>query len=791
MVLRTFERILLCVLISASATIGLAPAAGSSAAQNARAAEAIPYKFDFGSGETAPGYIRILPGTLYTKQLGYGFSSSSGLSAVDRGGGDALRDDFCTGSTPFFFTVDVPEGNYDVTVTLGDRNGPSTTTIKSESRRLMLEKVETVQGSFVTRTFTVNVRNSRLKSGGQVRLKPDEQPKLDWDGHLTLEFSDARPCVCALEITRADNAVTLFLAGDSTVTDQVREPWCSWGQMLPRFFQPGVAIANHAESGEALRSFQAERRREKILDQIRSGDYLFIQFAHNDQKKNGAYAPASTDYKDLLRAFIREARARSAIPVLVTSMHRRRFDAEGRILNTLEDYPEAMRQTAAEESVALIDLNAMSKVFFEALGPEASKRAFVHYPAGSFPEQSKELQDDTHFNAYGAYELARCVVEGIRKSDLGIGRYLLDGLPPFDPSNPDPVDGWSLPASQPAPLFEVPDTAFVFSYFVGNGEDGLHLAWSRESYRWEVLNDGKNCLQPMLGESKLMRDPCLLPGPDGIFHLVWTTSWSGKTIGHASSKDLLHWSAQQALPVMAHEPEALNCWAPEVVYNEKKREYILFWATTIRGKFPETAGTGDKEYNHRIYGTTTRDFQTFTPTLLFFDPGFNVIDATFLRAGDGRLFLVFKDETLNPLRKHLRMIAAAGWEGPFSELSPPFTPEWVEGPSAISIGEEYVVYFDRYRERRYGAVRSRDLKTWEDITPFLSFPADARHGTVIAVPMDVPARLIEASRRVAALPAMVPIGDSAMKVGTRGEVGCGHPKKFPESESARAKAHAH
>src|SRR4030042_4405190 len=193
MVPRTFERILLYLLISASATIGLAPATGSSAEQNARAAAAIPYKFDFGSGEAAPGYIRILPSTTYTKQLGYGFSASSGLSAVDRGGGDALRDDFCTGGIPFFFTVDVPEGNYDVTVTLGDRNGPSATTIRAESRRLMLEKVETAHGSFVTRTFTVNVRNSRLKSGGQVRLKPEQQPKLDWDGHLTLEVSDSRP----------------------------------------------------------------------------------------------------------------------------------------------------------------------------------------------------------------------------------------------------------------------------------------------------------------------------------------------------------------------------------------------------------------------------------------------------------------------------------------------------------------------------------------------------------------------------------------------------------------------
>ena len=594
------ERILLCLLISASATTGVAPTTRSAARRRAPAAASTSHRFDFGSGEAAPGYIWVLPGTTYTRQRGYGFSAPSGISAVDRGGGDALRDDFCTSDLPFFFTVDIPEGNYDVTVTLGDRNGPSTTTVRAESRRLMLEKVETAPGSFATRTFTVNVRSSRLKSGGQVRLKPDENPKLDWDDRLTLEFSGARPCVCALEVTRTDSAVTLFLAGDSTVTDQVREPWCSWGQMLPRFFQPGVAVANHAESGEALRSFIAERRWEKILEQILSGDYLFIQFAHNDQKKNGAYAAAATDYKDLLRMFIRETRGRGAVPVLVTSMHRRRFGADGRIANTLEDYPEAMRQTAADEGVALIDLNAMSKVLFEALGPEASKRAFVHYPARSFPEQPVELKDDTHFNSYGAYELARCVVESIRKSNIGIRRLLLDDVPGFDPSRPDPVDGWSLPASPPAPVLEAPDRAFLFSYFVGNGEDGLHLAWSRDGYRWEALNRGKSYLQPTVGESKLMRDPCLMRGPDGTFHLVWTTSWSGKTIGHATSKDLLHWSDQQAAPVMAHEPEALNCWAPEVFYDDKKQEYVLFWATTIRGKFPETAGTGDKEYDQRL-----------------------------------------------------------------------------------------------------------------------------------------------------------------------------------------------
>jgi lysophospholipase L1-like esterase len=421
----------------------------------ARAREGI-FKFDFGSGKTASGYTQVLPTSIYSRQTGYGFNQAAAVTAVDRGGRDPLRSDFCTSDKPFFFTLDLPEGNYNVTITLGDSAAATSTTVKAESRRLMLEEVQTRPGQFAVRTFTINIRNSRLKSGEQVRLKADEQPKLDWDDPLTLEFSGAHPCLCALEITRADHAITVYLAGDSTVTNQVKEPYCSWGQMLPNFFEPGVAIANHAESGEALKSFIGEKRWEKILDSLWAGDYLFVQFAHNDQKKEGTYAPAATDYKQLLKSYIAEARKRGAIPVLVTSMHRRRFDDEGKVINTLEDYPEAMRQTAREERVALIDLNAMSKSFYEGLGPEISKKAFLHYPPGTFQEQADELKDDTHFSDYGGYQLAKCIVEGIKKSKLGIAKFLRKGLPAFNPSIPDPPDLWRLPISPPQPVFKEP-----------------------------------------------------------------------------------------------------------------------------------------------------------------------------------------------------------------------------------------------------------------------------------------------------------------------------------------------
>ncbi len=235
--------------------------------------------------------------------------------------------------------------------------------------------------------------------------------------------------------------MTVYLAGDSTVTDQPREPWNSWGQMLPRFFGPGVAVANHAESGESLKSFIAQRRLDKILSTIKPGDYLFIQFGHNDQKERGAGVGAFTTYKDSLKKFVAEARKREALPVLVTPVARRAFGPDGQVVNNLGDYPEAVRQVAREESVPLIDLNAMSKPFYEALGVEGSKKAFV---------------DNTHHNNYGSYELARCIVEGIKKEKLGLAKLLDPTLLPFDPSHPDPLADFHLPPS-PQASTTVPD----------------------------------------------------------------------------------------------------------------------------------------------------------------------------------------------------------------------------------------------------------------------------------------------------------------------------------------------
>ena len=410
------------------------------------------YRFDFGTGRTTPGYIAVTPATIFNLQTGYGLNAEAGVDAIDRGG-DPLKGDFLTGKKPFFFSVRLPDGNYDVRLLLGDPKGSSATTVRTECRRLMLENIRTGWGEVKEAQFTVHVKDSLIRNPAgypvqKIRLKKREYGYHHWDNLLTIEFNDSLPKVCAVEIIPNTKAVTLFLAGNSTVVDQDNEPWAAWGQIFPVFFQPGkVAIANYAESGETLKAFKGERRLEKIWSLARPGDYLFIEFAHNDQKAGGNHLDAFSTYKETLREWIREAKSRAMVPVLVTSMHRRRFDSTGHIINTLENFPEAMRQTAREENVLLIDLHAMSKQLYEAWGPEASLKAFVHFPANSFPGQEKKLEDNTHFSTYGAYQLAQCVVSSLRQQQGPLATWLQKGLPFFDPAHPPPFETFYWPMS--------------------------------------------------------------------------------------------------------------------------------------------------------------------------------------------------------------------------------------------------------------------------------------------------------------------------------------------------------
>jgi lysophospholipase L1-like esterase len=409
------------------------------------------FKFDFGKGPTEKGYTLVSTDTKYNKEKGYGFEFSSDLisSGIDKK--KKAEDDYITSNKPFYFSVKLSEGNYNVKVCLGDKNGTSTTTIKAECRRLMLEKAETKKGKFTTAEFTVHVRDSVIRNASgdsKVRLKPREISYLHWDDKLTLEFNNSAPKVCAVEIERVENIPTVFLAGNSTVVDQDREPWAAWGQMIPAFFQPKkVAVANYAESGETLKAFKGERRLDKVWSMAKPGDYLFIEFAHNDQKAGGNHLDPFTTYKQTVKDWIAEARKRGINPVLVTSMHRRSFDSTGHITNTLSDYPEAMRQTGKEENVPVIDLNAMSKILYEAWGPEKSIKAFVHFPANTFPNQKEELKDNTHFTSFGAYELAKCIVNGIKQNVPSLAVFLKQNLPSFDPAHPDAFEDWKLPQS--------------------------------------------------------------------------------------------------------------------------------------------------------------------------------------------------------------------------------------------------------------------------------------------------------------------------------------------------------
>jgi hypothetical protein len=286
--------------------------------------------------------------------------------------------------------------------------------------------------------------------------------------------------------------------------------------------------------------------------------------------------------------------------------------------------------------------------------------------------------------------------------------------------------------------------AYLFSYFTGNGEDGLHLAYSSDGVIWHPLNNGHSLLKPTVGRDKLMRDPNITVGRDGVFQMVWTSSWTDPVIGHATSQDLIHWSEQQAISPMANEPTARNVWAPETFYDARAKQYLLFWSTTIPGRFPQTEASGDKGLNHRIYLMTTKDFQTFTPTRLFYDPGFEVIDATIIKDGS-RYVMFFKDETRQPVaHKNIHYAVSKRAEGPFGAASGAITGQyWAEGPTAIKIGKRWIVYFDRYRDHRYGAVASADLKQWEDISAQVQFPSNARHGTVLRVSQKVLSRLLE------------------------------------------------
>ena len=398
------------------------------------------YRFDF-TENPRKGYIGVDASTVYNDTLGYGFDFGQ-LPSSD-------------GKKPFFFSVNVPDGNYKVTVKLGSPVSAGETTVRAESRRLFIEREKTDAGKFKKETFIVNKRNTRISDTERVRIKHREKKKLNWDNKLTLEFNGPAPRVAEVVIEPTRKPITVFLCGNSTVVDQDNEPWGSWGQMIPRFFTEKVAVANYAESGESANTFLAAHRFDKALTQMKKGDYVFVEFGHNDQKQKGKGKGPWTSFYDSLKEYIVKTREKGATIVFVTPTQRRSFGDDGKIKDTHGEYPAAMRKLAEEEGVPDIELIEMTRPLNEPHGVEESRRAFVQYPANTFPGQTKALEDNTHFNPYGAYQIAKCILQGIKDKKLGLARYIKD-FEGYDPAHPDDVNTfvWDL---SPFTEIEKPD----------------------------------------------------------------------------------------------------------------------------------------------------------------------------------------------------------------------------------------------------------------------------------------------------------------------------------------------
>lgn len=284
--------------------------------------------------------------------------------------------------------------------------------------------------------------------------------------------------------------------------------------------------------------------------------------------------------------------------------------------------------------------------------------------------------------------------------------------------------------SPPAPAGATESgTAWLFTSFRGNGEDGLHLAYSLDGYHWTDLD--RTSITPKVG-SGLMRDPHIAEGLDGVFHMVWTTGWGNDGIGYASSKDLQNWSDQRFLPFMENIPGTRNCWAPETFYDPDSEQFVITWSSDVEGRFPETVSSD--RMNNRTYYVTTRDFETFTDPAVLFDPGFDHIDAT-LVSFENQYMLVIKEGDKQSLGQHGPIHAAVAHSplGPFALLPNPIVTARAEGPTLLTLGDKWLLYVDFYSDGRYGVYETTDWKTWRDVSSRASVVPGQRHGTIFPV----------------------------------------------------------
>ena len=336
--------------------------------------------------------------------------------------------------TPFLYSVAVPEGNWKVTVTLGSDTQEGNTTVRVESSRLMIENHVTIKGENAVRTFTVNRRSPEMEDDRKVSLKADVALKLNWDDSLNFEFTGPAPCVRAITIEPAD-VMTVFLFGDSTVCDYDGEPYASWGQMITSFFDAGTAFANYAETGETTNSCISSRRFEKGLSQVRKGDFVLLEFGHNDEKQTRPGSGAWYLYSTNLKIMIDRIREKGGNPVLLTPTQRRRWK-DGQVIDSHGDFPKAMRTVAERENVPLIDLTELTARMYMLMGEEDSKLLLTHLPAGSLEGLTKDLEDNTHFSPLGAYMIARCITQQISDMIPDLGSHIIKGWTGFDISSP-------------------------------------------------------------------------------------------------------------------------------------------------------------------------------------------------------------------------------------------------------------------------------------------------------------------------------------------------------------------
>ena len=379
------------------------------------------YKFDFGEGPVAAGYTQVKANTKYSDSQGYGFESGT-VSSVDRLWDDDLTTDFLTAKGDMVFSVALPQGNYKVTFILGDGENESETTVWAENRKLMLDRITLAGGVFSRQTVSLRRMETKSMDGSvTMNIKDREKNYRTWDNKLTFVISGKAPAVAGIEIKRNDNVTTLWLCGNSTVVDQITAPWAGWGQMAPGFFKSSLAIANYAESGLTASGFYSMKRLAKILAEVKKGDFVTVQFAHNDQKNQNDV----NDYETTLTKYANEIKAKGATPLFVTSTARQNETDPKTAVGGL---PERMRALGKKLGVTVLDLNQHSITLGKALG--GNKEKMYMYTAS----------DKTHFCEYGAYELARANIEEIKAKVPELAKHLRDDHEAFDSSKPDPLD---------------------------------------------------------------------------------------------------------------------------------------------------------------------------------------------------------------------------------------------------------------------------------------------------------------------------------------------------------------